>query len=202
MPCCFHDCSKLATKQNKQTNKQTNSCADAMRPDLVFSGPGGGERNQQRWSDRIFQFCCYTIHWDISQGLCSVLIESQSWLYNLYTYLKHESVRFMAPLVGSRILWRGLRICEQQRHNKLGRSGGMLPQENFKIWNVRDAIYWAFRVNLRQKIHSPSHIRLGRCSTNRIPPWLTVSPCFRLGSTLKSVFSWWWGRYNEFSHRC
>ena len=30
-------------------------------------------------------------------------------------------------------------------------SGGMLPRENLKTWNVGDAISWAFRVNLRQK---------------------------------------------------
>ena len=37
------------------------------------------------------------------------------------------------------------------RCDKLGGSGGMLPWDNFKIWNLGDAISLAFRVNLRQK---------------------------------------------------
>ena len=37
-------------------------------------------------------------------------------------------------------------ICECQRHDKLEGSGKI-----FKIWNVGDAISWAFRVSLRQK---------------------------------------------------
>ena len=36
--------------------------------------------------------------------------------------------------------------------DKLGGSRGMLPQENFKVWNVRYAISWAFRVNLTEPI--------------------------------------------------
>ena len=49
--------------------------------------------------------------------------------------------------------------------------GGHAAPENFKIWNVRDAISWAFRMNLRQKGGSTKPIDI---------PQHVVEKCFSL----------------------
>ena len=71
--------------------------------------------------------------------------------HNVHIYQWHTDWAYQ-PWVGSKILWRRVRICERRRRDKLGGSGGMFPLKMLKSGTSEaDAISWGFRVNLRQK---------------------------------------------------